>query len=174
MMTPLTRRGFLAAAGAAPLLAEALVRRAWTARWIAAPKAPANDYGVYYCRRSFDLAAKPERFVVHASGDNRCQLFVNGHRVAWGPARGDLFHWRYETVDLAPHLNAGRNVIAAVVWNFGELAPEAQITLQTGFVLQGDTEAERVIDSGPNWRALRDEAYSPVTDFGIRAYYVVG
>ena len=170
----ITRRGFLAAAGAAPLLAQPLVRRVWTARWIAAPKAPANEYGVYYFRRSFDLAAKPERFAVHVSGDNRYQLFVNGRRVSWGPARGDLFHWRYETVDLAPYMVAGRNVIAAVVWNFGELAPEAQITLQTGFVLQGDGEAERIADTGPSWRAWRDEAYSPITDFGIRAYYVVG
>jgi hypothetical protein len=28
-------------------------------------------------------------------------------------------------LDIAPHLIGGRNVIAAVVWNFGELAPEA-------------------------------------------------
>ena len=26
---------------------------------------------------------------------------VNGRRVVWGPARGDLNHWRFETVDLA-------------------------------------------------------------------------
>src|SRR5260370_19458555 len=162
MMTPLTRRGFLAAAGAAPLLAEALVRRAWTARWIAAPKAPANDYGVYYCRRSFDLAAKPERFVVHASGDNRYQLFVNGHRVAWGPARGDLFHWRYETVDLAPHLRAGRNVLAAVVWNFGIHAPQAQVTQQTGFLLQGAGETEKAVSTDRTWKAVPRAAYSPL------------
>jgi hypothetical protein len=173
-MINFTRRGFLVAAGATPLLAQPLLRRVWTARWIAAPEASPNDYGVYYFRRLLDLDAKPERFVVHVSGDNRYQLYVNGHRVAWGPARGDLFHWRYETVDLAPHLVSGRNVIAAVVWNFGELAPEAQVTLRTGFVLQGDTEAERIADTGPNWRSWRDEAYSPITDFGIRAYYVVG
>jgi hypothetical protein len=28
-------------------------------------------------------------------------------------------------LDIAPHLIGGRNVIAAVVWNFGGLAPEA-------------------------------------------------
>ena len=171
----LSRRSLLLAAGAAQLLRpQSLLRRAWSARWITVPKSPATEYGVYHFRRTFDLAARPEHFTVHASGDNRYQLFVNGRRVAWGPARGDLFHWRYETIDLAPHLTAGRNVIAAVVWNFGDLAPEAQVTLQTGFVLQGDTEAERVIDTGPNWRCLRDESYSPVTSFGIRAYYVVG
>jgi len=169
-----TRRGFLAAAGVAPLLAQPLLRGVWTARWIGVPQSPATEYGVYRFRRTFELATKPDRFVVHASGDNRYQLMVNGRRVCWGPARGDLFHWRYETVDLAPYLTAGRNVVAAVVWNFGELAPEAQVTLQTGFVLQGDGAAERVIDTGANWRCRRDTSYSPVTDHGIRAYYVVG
>src|SRR3954469_12871614 len=121
----MNRRHFLLATGAAPFALRAqddLLRKIWTARWIAVPDAPLHEYGVYHFRRTFDLAAKPQRFVVHASGDNRYQLFVNGHRVAWGPARGDLFHWRYETVDLGPFLEAGRNVLAAVLWNFGELA----------------------------------------------------
>ena len=173
----ITRRVFLAAAGASPLLrGQGLLRTTWSAKWIAVPKAPATEYGVYRFRKSFDLAARPERFVVHASGDNRYQLFVNGQRVAWGPARGDLFHWRYETVEITGFLRAGRNVIAAVVWNFGEYAPEAQITLQTGFVLQGDTAAERVVDTGTAWKCARDEAYSPaVTTSGdVRGYYVVG
>src|SRR5580692_10831348 len=135
-----TRRQFLleaAAAGAlasAPLAAQdaALLRRQWTSKWISAPDTHPTEYGVYHFRRTFQLAVKPERFVVHVSGDNRYQLFVNGRRASSGPARGDLFHWRYETVDVAPYLNAGTNTFAAVVWNFGDLAPEAQITLQTG------------------------------------------
>jgi alpha-L-rhamnosidase len=172
-----TRRGFLLAAGASPLLrGQSLLRSTWSAQWIAAPKAPATEYGVYRFRKTFELAARPEKFVGHASGDNRYQLFVNGQRVAWGPARGDLFHWRYETVEITGFLRAGRNVIAAVVWNFGEHAPEAQITLQTGFLLQGDTAAERVVDTGASWKCARDESYSPaVTTSGdVRGYYVAG
>src|ERR1035438_5288867 len=138
-----TRRRFLLETGATALVASAPlsgappresaavpgqpdpIRRQWRASWIAVPGAPATDYGVYHFRRTFELPATPERFVVHVSGDNRYQLFVNGRRVAWGPARGDLFHWRYETVDAAPYLEPGRNVFAAVVWIFGDLAPEA-------------------------------------------------
>src|ERR1039457_6184604 len=83
-----TRRSFLLAAGAAPLLrGQSLLRRLWTARWIAVPNAPRTEYGVYHFRKSFDLAARPERFLVHASGDNRYQLFVNGERAAGGPGR---------------------------------------------------------------------------------------
>lgn len=175
-----TRRQFLlesaAALAAAPLAAQdaGLLRRQWTAKWISVPGIHPTEYGVYHFRRTFDLPAKPERFVVHASGDNRYQLFVNGRRVSWGPARGDLFHWRYETVDVAPYLNPGKNAFAAVVWNFGDLAPEAQVTLQTGFVLQGDTAAERAADTGTLWKCARDESYAPLPATDVHAYYVVG
>jgi hypothetical protein len=101
---------------------------------------------------------------------------VNGERVVWGPARGDLNHWRFETIDLAPHLRAGKNVLAAVVWNYGELAPESQVTWRTGFLLQGDTKAEQAVDSNETWRAARNPAYSPIpfTSAQLRGYYVVG
>jgi hypothetical protein len=34
-------------------------------------------------------------------------------------------------VDLTPHLVAGRNAHAAVVWNFSQLAPQAQMSNRT-------------------------------------------
>ena len=172
-----TRRSFLLAAAATSLLrGQSRVRQLWTASWIAVPHAPRKEYGVYHFRKTFELAARPERFGVHVSGDNRYQLFVNGQRAAWGPARGDLFHWRYDTVDIAGFLQAGRNVLAAVVWNFGEDAPEAQITLETGFLLQGDGPAELVADTGPSWKCARNQAYEPVviTSAAVRGYFAAG
>ncbi|MBP1635914.1 MAG: alpha-L-rhamnosidase, partial [Acidobacteria bacterium] len=153
-----------------------LLRRPWDAVWIVAPGTDPFRFGVYHFRKTLDLPERPARFVVHVTADNRYQLWVNGARVVWGPARGDLNHWRYETVDLAPHLRAGRNVVAAVVWNYGELAPEAQTTWRTGFLIQGDTAAERAIDSDGSWKAAPDPAYSPIpfTHAQLRGYYVVG
>ena len=150
--------------------------RAWTARWIAPPDASPFDFGVYHFRRAFDLAHPPGRFVVHVSADNRYQLFVNGRRVVWGPARGHLSAWPYETVDLAPHLRAGRNVLAAVVWNFGAHVPLAQHTWQTGLMVQGDGEAEQVANTSTEWLATTNQAYSPlVIDFGmVRGYWAAG
>jgi hypothetical protein len=136
--------------------------RPWQARWISTAGASPYDFGVYHFRRSFTLDARPARFLVHVSADNRYQLFVNGTRVAWGPARGDLHHWRYETVDLAPQLRAGRNVLAAVVWNGADLAPVAQIWSRTGFLLEGDTTAESVVNTGQEWKSLADPAYAPL------------
>ena len=138
------------------------------------PGAPANEYGVYHFRRTFELAARPERFVIHVSADNRYQLFVNGHRVAWGPARSGLSHWRYETLNAAPYLEPGKNVFAAVVWNFGKLAPEAQDTAETGFLLDGEGAAESVVNTSASWKCARDESYTPVPASEVRGYYAAG
>jgi alpha-L-rhamnosidase len=63
-----------------------------------------------------------------------------------------------------------------VVWNFGRVAPEAQVSNRTAFLLQGDTEAERVVDTGTAWRCARDEAYAPlpVAADEVGGYYAAG
>lgn len=165
------------AAPAGEAAPDPLIGRQWSARWISVAGAPPFDYGVYHFRKTFDLRERPARFVVHVSADNRYQLFANGERVVWGPARGDLNHWRYETVDLASYLKPGPNVLAAVVWNYGAHTPQAQVTHQTGFLLQGDGETEKGIDTDKSWKGIRDEAYSPVPivpeEIHFR-YYVAG
>lgn len=153
-----------------------LLTKSWSARWITMPNASPFDYGVYHFRRTFDLQAKPSSFVIHVTGDNRYQLFINGQASAWGPARGDLNHWRFETIDIAPYLKAGKNVIAAVVWNFGQYAPESQVTERTAFLLQGDTTTERVVDTNTQWKCIRNTAYQPLsyTHSQMRGYFVAG
>ena len=143
------------------------------APWISHPEAPKDDFGVFHFRRVFELEAVPARFVVHVSADNRYRLLVNGEQVSSGPQRSDLMHWRYETVDLAPHLKAGRNVLAALVWNWGAERPVAQFSRQTAFLLQGDSPSEVVVSTGPEWKVLRNDGYAPIPVRGPAAggYY---
>ncbi len=138
-----------------------LLTHTWPAQWITVAGAPPQDYGVYHFRRTFELPSSPEHFLVYVSGDNRYQLFANGQRVAWGPARGDLTHWRYETVDLAPQLHPGKNVLAAVVWNDGQYRAVAQITNRTGFLLQSAEPGNASVNTGKSWKAIENKAYSP-------------
>ena len=99
--------------------------------------------------------AAVEHFVVHVSADNRYRLFVNGEQVSSGPQRSDLMHWRYETVDLAPHLRAGRNVLAALVWNWGPERPVAQFSQPDGVSAPGRQPARgRRRTRGPEWKVL--------------------
>ena len=139
-----------------------LLRSRWTAKWVRPADAPAKGFGVYHLRRTFDVPARPKTFVIHASADNRYELFVNGVRVLAGPARGDLDHWRFETADIAPLLREGPNVVAAVLWNFATEAPMAQVTHETAFLVQGDTAAESAVNSGKSWRSLRNDAVTLV------------
>src|SRR3954469_1986917 len=138
--------------------APRLFQGAPVASWIAPAGAPGDAYTVFHARRTFDVPAVPARFVVHVSADNRYRLYVNAVTVASGPQRSDVTHWRYETVDLAPRLRAGRNVIAALVWNWGPARPVAQHSVRTGFLLQGDGPAEAAANTGPGWRLVVDSA----------------
>lgn len=134
----------------------------WKARWIYPPEGEPTAYGVYHFRRAFDLAAPPARCPVAVSGDSRYRLFVNGRSVCTGPARGDLSHWRYEEVDLAPYLRAGRNVLAAVVWNDGPDAALCQWSFRTAFLVNAQApEFESALNTGPGWKCYRNPAYAP-------------
>lgn len=155
-----------------------LLKGSWhSSSWISAPGIAQRDYGVYHFRKTLDLSAKPSRYIIHISADNRYRLWVNGQPICSGPARGDLYNWNYETVDIAPYLQAGRNVLAALVWNMGVYAPVAQVSNQTGLVVQGDTEAEKEVNTNTTWKVYINKAYTPCSvDNGrrLRTYMVVG
>ena len=146
-----------------------LTNRPWNSDWIAAPYDPGTEYGVYYFRKSIDLAAKPATFIVHVSADNRYKLYVNGTLVSLGPARGDTYFWNYETVDIAPYLVAGKNTVAALVWNEAQYRPEAQISVRTGFILQGNTPTEEILNTNSSWKCFRDAGHQPIPGYFFAA-----
>jgi len=163
-----------AIAAVGPPMNPTLLAAKWPAAWIACPDAPQKDVGIFYFRKDLTLSAVPVHFWVHVSADNRFQLHVNGFYVGEGPARGDLFHWRFETIDLAPFLHSGKNVLAAVVWNFGSRAPVAQMSNRTGFLLQGDTESEKIVDTDTSWRVKQEPGRSLDDSNVVRGYFGAG
>lgn len=145
-----------------PVLPQELMQKPWSAQWIAVAGEPERGYGVYHFRKQISVDHKPDTFVIHVSGDNRYKLFVNGQLACLGPARGDVHHWVFETIDIAPLLTAGVNTVAAVVWNFGPDSPAAQTSLRTGFIVQGNSDRERILDTNPSWKGIRNNAYAPL------------
>ena len=134
--------------GAAQLFSQS---KPWAAQWITAPDVPQRDQAVLHFRKVIQLTEKPQHFLVDVSADNQCIFYVNQQRVGTGPSRSDLHHWRYETYDIAPMLHAGENVLAATVWNFGTHAAIAQFSDRIGFLVHGQTDAERIADTNPTW-----------------------
>lgn len=131
----------------------------WSADWVTHPTAPRHDHAVVLFRKNLDLVRKPDRFLVHVSADNHYRLFVNGQPLGQGPARGDLSHWFYETYDLAPHLRAGQNVLAAEVVNFGPKRTFSMFSQMTSFWLQGHGEAEKDVNTkAGRWKTHHNQA----------------
>ncbi|HEY3782136.1 MAG TPA: hypothetical protein VGL56_13715 [Fimbriimonadaceae bacterium] len=115
----------------------------WNSRWIGFANDPKLDLGVFAFRRNVDFEHVPQRLEARISADQRYKLYVNGQFVGFGPQRGDIEHWFYDTYDLAPYLKKGSNEIFAIVWNFGWVAPMAQISARTAFLLD-DYEFENL------------------------------
>lgn len=143
--------------------------RQWNAAWIALPGDNGVNYGIYYFRKTIDVAGKPATFIVHISADNRYKLYVNGKLISLGPARGDTYYWNYETVDLAPYLSAGKNTVAALVWNEAQYSPAAQISVRTGFILQGNSTKEEILNTNNTWKCMRDIGHQPVPGYFFAA-----
>src|SRR5471030_82386 len=91
---------FFSAGLAAQTISPDILTKKWDAYWITADGASQKDYGVYHFRKVFFLADKPASFIVHVSADNRYKLYVNGIMASLGPARADVYHWNFETVDI--------------------------------------------------------------------------
>jgi alpha-L-rhamnosidase len=144
-------------------------QKPWNSQWIASPGDNGTGYGVFCFRKNVNFAVKPSQFLVHVSADNRYKLYVNGKLVSLGPARGDAYFWNYETIDLAPYLIPGKNTVAALVWNEGEYRPEAQISVRTGFILQGNSAKEEILNTNTTWKCLRDAGHQPVPGYFFAA-----
>lgn len=152
-----------------------LLSKRWPAAWITAKSGTAKGYGVYLFRKQFDLAILPTKFNVFISADNRYKMFVNGRFVSAGPARGDVAHYNYSSLDLAPFFKTGKNVISVQVWNEAEERPEAQISLRTGLIIQGQDKGTQIINTDTTWKAVQDTSYKPLkVDIPRTLYYVAG
>jgi alpha-L-rhamnosidase len=145
----------------------------WTAKWISYPEHSSPEFGVYLFRKEITIDEKPEKFIIHVSADNRYKLYVNGIYICNGPARSHLYKWNFESIDISSYLHSGKNVISSIVWNFGGYRPLAEMSSSTGFIIQGDTHSENMINSDTSWAVTKDMAYKPKPVY-MNQYYVAG
>lgn len=133
------------------------------APWVSYPSANQTAYGVYHFRKSLDLEKVPEKLVIHVSADNRYNLFVNGNRVCYGPAKGDLQTYKYDIIDIAPFLKSGENLLAALVYNGGDDKPLAFISVQTAFMLRSEEDKFSFLNTGTDWKVYKNPAYDVIS-----------
>ncbi|MFH0757201.1 MAG: family 78 glycoside hydrolase catalytic domain [Bacteroidota bacterium] len=131
--------------------------------WVSYPSANMTEYGVYHFRKSFDLEKVPEKLVIQVSADNRYNLFVNGQRVCYGPAKGDLKTYKYDVVDIAKYVKPGKNVLAALVYNGGIDKPLAFISVQTAFMLRSENPEFAKLNTDSGWKVIKNPAYQVIS-----------
>jgi hypothetical protein len=139
-----------------------------------------------YFRKTFTLPAQPTGSAFHVSADGRYQLWVNGQRVARGPARCDPAEQSYDTHDLAPFLRKGPNLIAVLAHSYGRAMSwyqppryeHASILGLGGLFVQGDIAladgSTARVDTDASWRYLEGEAWErqvPVGGVGFTEVY---
>lgn len=145
----------------------------WDASWICVPDAGENAPGLYLFRKTIDIKSVPGQFEIYVSADNRYKLYVNEVLVSIGSAQGDLGHWNYEALDIAPFLKTGENIVSAKVWNEGNLRPVSQFSFRTGFLLQGTNDETKQLNTNETWKCLEDKSYTPLRQ-SVRGYYAAG
>lgn len=152
------------------------LNRDWRASWITHPTAPLREPLVLHFRRTLVLDVVPVTYIARVSADNRFILYVNGHRVGDGPARGDLPHWRYERFDLAPFLHHGQNFVTATVWNWGIFAPIAQMSDRTAFLLESEAKGNADISTPGGWQVEIEKGRTALdrSSVSLRAYMAAG
>ena len=123
------------------------------ASWIWHPTAvERGDVGKYAFlrfRKEFTADATPLRFDV--SADERFELLLDGAPIAFGPHRGIVENWLYQSYEakLAP----GKHVMEAVVWVLGPYAPSAQLSWRGGFILKAEGAYHKQLTTGvADWR----------------------
>lgn len=107
--------------------------------------------------------------LLHFSADTRYKLFVNGKRVAVGPARSSPWMWYYDTLDIGPYLQAGDNEVVFLVLRYFVTVRGAMPFARTPFpgltvagtVHAGSGADAQVIDlstASPGWVARVDHS----------------
>jgi len=141
------------------------------AKWIWAPDwSPDDESGTgkfVYFRKTFELGVGEHTCTARVSADSRYRLFVNGQRACFGPCKGDRNTWYYETVDLAPYLVAGTNVISVQVLRYPALGRGNDSVWRTklpGLIVHGavydvhNGSTAATFHTDETWSCRKDEA----------------
>ena len=133
----------------------------WIPDWNTEDK---EDPRILYFRREFDLTEVPEKLELQISADSRYKLYVNERLAEIGPSKGDNKIWYYDTVNVAPYLTTGKNVLAVIVLRYPiehSKGNHGVFRTQTpGLYVVGEYQHEQgetiSLSADESWRCLRE------------------
>lgn len=127
------------------------------ARWIW-PGTPTFDIRNAYAlfRKGVWLDSVPAAAPTLITADQSYRLYINGHYICRGPARGHQRWWPYDEVDLAPWLRPGRNIIAVQAHNPGFGTFQYRFEGWAGFLFMARWDALEII-TDKTWKCRMQE-----------------
>ena len=99
------------------LVMEPVAGFRFQADWIGPELEPGYENCYFQAVREFELDEVPESALLRIAADTNYVLWLNGLKVASGPVRGTAKLCYFDTLEVAPLLRPGRNVIAALVYS---------------------------------------------------------
>lgn len=144
--------------------------RQWERKTV--PEDPQRDAHVLF-RAAFTLDALPKDAVLYFSADDTAEAFLNGRRVALGPAPGWPEAYPYAEAEVAPFLKEGRNVLAVHtlyqglinrVWMSGDF--------RHGFIADLVADGRTVLASNETFRTARHTGYTPIGTVGYDTQFL--
>lgn len=144
----------------------------WKAQWIWKADKGINSWMCF--RKQVDLAVVPDKAVARIAVDSKYWLWINGELVVFegglnrGPTPDSGY---YDTVDLAPHLKTGENVLAILAWYWGNQGRNNVKSGAGGLVFEADLK-DSLLLSDKSWKMKQHPAYGYTK--GDRTSYLYG
>jgi hypothetical protein len=147
----------------------------WDAQWIVPDtKADMSKPNIWLCfRKTFDVENVPGHLYANIAADSKYWLWINGRPVVaeGGLKRGpNPYDTYYDSIEIAPYLKKGKNLIAVLVWHFGRNSFSHNNSGQAGLIFNAVSPEIR-LTSDSSWNAAMHPAYqtagSPQPNFRL-------
>lgn len=131
----------------------------WLAKWIW-HKGEESPRNAYWCaRQTFEVSDGSNCVQAFITADSRYSLWVNGTYIGHGPVRGFAHNWRYDTYDITPYVQVGRNAIAVIVQHYGHSTLQ-YIETRGGLLAQIESDGRIVAATDASWRSMLHPSYN--------------
>ncbi|MFL5997798.1 MAG: alpha-L-rhamnosidase C-terminal domain-containing protein [Streptomyces sp.] len=143
-------------------------------RWMGTDSGVSNQWTAY--RRSVDLSDTPVSAPARIAADTKYWLWVNGTLVVFegGLKRGPNPQDTYcDEIDLTPHLRAGENQFAILLWYFGKDGFSHKDSGRAGLLFQCPVTTPTsnvLVTSGTGWKSTVHPGYGASTSGGQPNY----
>lgn len=134
---------------------------AGNARWIWAPGVAGPNHYVEFSR-GLDVRGDVSEAWLQLSAETSLRLWMNGRLIHSGPPREVPPYFYFDTIDLRPHLRAGRNELRIVAHHQGENSQSHQAGTPALLVagrLEAADAAAVDFSAADGWRARRMARY---------------